>query len=94
LGALQGTFDAVSNAVTGSIAGQLSADTLSTTKLTAQIATMNAQIAVSEGTLLTELEAADAQVADLQSEQSLLTSSISSLQFTSYGYQSQQTAAG
>jgi flagellar hook-associated protein 2 len=94
LGSLQSTFSAVSDPVTGSIAGQLSADTALTTNLTAQIATMNAQIAVSEETLLTELEAADAQVADLQSEQSLLTSSISALQFTSYGYQSQQTAAG
>jgi flagellar hook-associated protein 2 len=94
LGSLQSSFDAVSDPLSGSIAGQLSADTISTTKLTAQIATMNAQIAVSENTLLTELEAADAQVADLESEQNLLTSSISSLQFTSYGYQSQQTAAG
>jgi flagellar hook-associated protein 2 len=94
LGSLQNTFGAVSDPVTGSIAGQLSADTASTTSLTAQIATMNAQIAVSEGTLLTELEAADAQVANLQSEQNLLTSSISALQFTSYGYQSQQTASG
>ena len=55
---------------------------------------MNAQIAVSEGTLLTELEAADAQVADLSSQQNVLTAAISSLQFTSYGYQSQATAAG
>jgi flagellar hook-associated protein 2 len=94
LGSLSNNFDAVSNSLTGSIANQLSSDTNSTTQLTAQIATMNAQIAVSEATLLTELEAADSEVANLTSEQNTLSASLSSLQFTSYGYQSQTTASG
>jgi flagellar hook-associated protein 2 len=94
LGSLTSTFAAVSDPLSGSISAQLASDTASTTKLTALIATMNAQIAVSENTLLAELEAADSQVAQLTSQQNILTAAISSLQFTSYGYQSQATAAG
>jgi flagellar hook-associated protein 2 len=92
IGGLESAFNAVSAGVTGTIAEQETADTATTTRLNAQIATLTAQLTTSETTLNTQLEAADASVADLTSEQNLLTSSIASLNFTSFGYQSQSSA--
>ncbi|MES1257411.1 MAG: flagellar filament capping protein FliD [Acidobacteriota bacterium] len=94
LGSLKTAFTAISDPVSGTIATQLAADTVTTARVTAEIAKMSARIAVQQSTLLAQLQAADALVAILSSQQSLLSSSISSLQFTSYGYQSQQTAGG
>lgn len=92
IGGLQSAFNAVSAGVTGTIAEQETADTATTTRLNAQIAALTAQLTTSETTLNTQLEAADASVANLTSEQNLLTSSIASLNFTSFGYQSQSSA--
>lgn len=94
LGGLQSAFTAITDPISGTIATQLGADSITTTRLTAAIATMNAQIQKQLETLLSQLQAADAQVAVLASQQNILNASISSLQFTSFGYQSQQTAAG
>jgi len=94
IGGLQNAFSAVSDSVSGTIAAQESSDATTTTRLNAQIAAMNAQIQEQQSTLLTQLEAADAAVAGLTSQQNLLTSSIASLNFTSFGYQSQSSATG
>ena len=96
IGGLQTAFNAISGSGTtiGTIADQQSTDTAATTRLNAQITTLQTQIKTSETTLSAQLEAADAAVANLASEQSLLTSSIASLNFDSFGYQSQSTASG
>jgi flagellar capping protein FliD len=94
VGGLQNSFNAVSNSVSGTIAAQEAADTASTTRLNARIAALQASIQVQQTTLLAQLETADAAVAKLTSQQNLLTSSIASLNFTSFGYQSQTSAAG
>jgi flagellar hook-associated protein 2 len=94
IGGLQSAFNAVGAAVTGTIAEQETTDTATTAQLNAQIATLTAHLTTSETTLNTQLEAADASVADLTSERNLRTASIASLNFTSFGYQSQSGASG
>jgi flagellar hook-associated protein 2 len=91
IGGIQAAFKAISASGTGTIAAQLAADRVTTQRVTAQIATLNARIKLQQTTLLAQLEAADAAIASLTSQQSLLTSSIQSLNFTSFGYQSQPT---
>ena len=85
IGGLQQAFSAITDPVEGTIAAQQAQWTGTTTDLTDQINTKNTQIMQMEQTLDQQLQEADASVADLTSQQSVLTASIQSLDYTSYG---------
>jgi flagellar hook-associated protein 2 len=86
IGGLQQTFAAITDPVAGTIAEQQSRWATTSTNLTDQINTKTAQIRANEQTLNRQLQAADASVAELANQQSILNASITSLNFTSYGY--------
>lgn len=93
LGGLQQTFDAITDPVSGSIATQQNQWSSTVTKLKSQITTMSDQITLMEQTLNRQLQAADAQAADLSSQQSILTASITSLDYAAYGYNTSTTTS-
>ena len=86
IGGLQQTFSALTDPITGTIQQQQSQWTTTSTNLANQIATKVTQIQAMEQTLNRRLQAADATAAELASQQSILTASITSLSYTSYGY--------
>ncbi|HEX4771620.1 MAG TPA: flagellar filament capping protein FliD [Bryobacteraceae bacterium] len=88
IGGLQRSFDAITNSATGSIASQEGQWSSTVTRLSNQITAMTTQIQAMEQTLNRQLQAADASVAQLANQQSILTASITSLNYTSYGYNS------
>ncbi len=86
LGGLQQNFTALTDPTTGSIAVQQKQWSASVTRLQNQVTTMTAQVTAMEQTLNQQLQAADAQVANLASQQNILTASITSLDYAAYGY--------
>jgi flagellar hook-associated protein 2 len=86
IGGLQQMFNEITDPTSGSIAQQESQWSTTATSLTNQISDKTAQIQAQEQTLNQQLQAADASVAELASQQSILTASITSLAYTSYGY--------
>jgi septal ring factor EnvC (AmiA/AmiB activator) len=86
VGGLQQVFNQITDPTTGSIAAQQSQWQTTATNLTNEISTKVAQIQANEQTLDQQLQAADASVADLATQQSTLTAEITSLDYTSYGY--------
>jgi hypothetical protein len=54
---------------------------------------MTAQITQMEQSLNQQLQAADASVAELASQQSILTASITSLDYAAYGYNTSTTSS-
>jgi len=87
LGALQNEFTQISDPVTGTIEAQENEWTTDSNGLTTKINDMTSQINTMQTLLSSQLEAADANVAELQSQQSLLTSSIQALDYSTYGAQ-------
>jgi len=88
IGGIQQSFSALTDPITGTIASQNSQWAATLQKLTDQISTKTTQIQAMEQTLNQRLQAADASVAKLASQQNILTASITSLNYTSYGYNS------
>jgi Mg2+ and Co2+ transporter CorA len=88
IGGIQQSFTALTDPITGTIASQNSQWAATLQKLTDQISTKTTQIQAMEQTLNQRLQAADASVANLASQQNILTASITSLNYTSYGYNS------
>lgn len=86
IGGLQQTFSQITDSATGSIAAQQQQWQTTVTNLSNQISTKVAVIEANEQTLDQQLQAADASVADLESQQNILTADITSLDYTSYGY--------
>lgn len=86
--AMQAQFTALSDPTTGAIQAQEAQWTTTDNELTTRVAAMNTMIATQQATLQSKLQAADSLLASLASQQNMLTSSIQSLNFTSYGYQS------
>jgi len=86
IGGLQQAFTGITDPITGTIATQTQQWSTTLTSLTSQISTKNTQIQAMEQTLNQQLQAADASVANLTSQQNILTASITSLDYTSYGY--------
>lgn len=78
-------FDAISDPVTGLIALQQTSYQKTDQDLQSQINDLNSRISVMQTALTAQLEAADAFEAQLQSQQSELTATIQSLNFTSFG---------
>jgi len=87
LGKLADSFTAISDPVSGVVAAQLKGYTAENTRLTSSIAAATDRINTMQSLLQLQLEKADAQVASLQTQQNLVTSSIQSLQYSTYGQQ-------
>jgi hypothetical protein len=85
IGGLQQTFSAITDPITGAVQQQETQWATTVSNLTDQINTKNIQNQAREQTLNRLLQAADATSAELASQQSILTASINSLDFTSYG---------
>jgi flagellar hook-associated protein 2 len=85
IGALQKTFTTISDPVTGAIKAQQDQWTAVDQRIADQMSAMTDKIAAMQQSLNKRLQAADASLAQLQSQQSLLTSSIDSLNYTTYG---------
>lgn len=91
LGALANGFSAISAPASGTIASEISAWTSENQTLTTKISDATSQVNTMQTLLSQQLEAADAQVDELQSQQTLLSSEIQSLNYTTYGNQTQST---
>jgi len=85
LGALANNFDAISDPVTGAVQSLVTSDNNTLTSLGDQITDMTNTITQNLTSLQSQLEAADSSVAQLQSQQQLLTSNISALNYSTYG---------
>jgi flagellar hook-associated protein 2 len=86
IGGLQQTFNQISDPVTGSIAAQTSDWNTMSQNIARQISAKNDSIMLLQQTINQRLQAADASIANLESQQSVLTASITSLSYVSYGY--------
>jgi flagellar hook-associated protein 2 len=91
LGALANQFSAISAPSTGAIASEVNAWNTDNQTLTTNISNATTQVNTMQTLLSQQLEAADAQVDELQSQQSLLTSEVQSLNYTTYGNQVQSS---
>ena len=91
LGAMAAQFSAISAPSSGTLASEISSWTTQTQTLTTKISAATAQVNTMQTLLSQQLEAADAQVMELQSQQTLLTSTLQSLNYTTYGNQTQST---
>ena len=87
LGALAAGFSQISDPVTGVIASEIKGWNAENQRLNTNINDSTARINLLQTLLAKQLEAADANVAQLQSQQNLLTSSIQSLQYSTFGQQ-------
>ena len=85
LGGLQQSFSGLTDPTTGTIVNQETQWAATVTKLSAQISDRSATIRAMEQTLDQQLQRADASVAQLASQQNILTASITSLNYTAYG---------
>lgn len=85
LGALANNFDAISDPVTGAVQSLVTDDNTTLTSLNDQITDMSNTITQNLTALQSQLEAADSSAAQLESQQSLLTSNIDALNYTTYG---------
>lgn len=88
VGGLQQAFNQITDSTDGTITQQENQWKNTATNLTDQINTKVAQIQAYQQTLNQRLQAADALLANLASQQNVLTASITSLDYTSYGYNS------
>ncbi|HKX00346.1 MAG TPA: flagellar filament capping protein FliD [Bryobacteraceae bacterium] len=89
---LAATLTAFSDPITGAIKAQQNQYDATDSSLTDQINTLIAHANQMQTTLQAKLQAADTQLASLQSQQQTLTSMVQSLNFTSYGYQNTNTS--
>ncbi|SPE31129.1 hypothetical protein SBA3_1750004 [Candidatus Sulfopaludibacter sp. SbA3] len=87
LGALQSQFTQISDPLTGTIQAQQAQFTATNQRLTDQISTITDRVNVMQTNLASQLEAADAAIAGLESQEGVLTSSIQALQYSTYGQQ-------
>lgn len=87
LSSLAPRFEELSDPIEGSIANQIRSWDASDARIQRQIETIIERVNSTQATLLSRLQAADALLAQLEGQQSLLDASIKSLQFTMYGRQ-------
>jgi flagellar capping protein FliD len=85
LGHLAANFTQISDPISGLIKIQTDQYTATDKRLNDELAKTNARISQMQSNLTLKLESADALLAQLTSQQSVLTASISSLNFTLYG---------
>lgn len=87
LGALANNFTQITDPIEGLIQMQLTDYQNQDTSLTNQIATLTAQAAAAQNALTAKVQAADALVARLQSQQQGVNAEVQSLNYVMYGYQ-------
>jgi len=85
ISSLASSFTAFSDTTSGVIQRDITQDQTSEQRLQDQIDAMNVRIQTAQKAEMAKLEAADALLAKLSSQQSLLTASIQSLNYTLYG---------
>ncbi|MEO8591988.1 MAG: flagellar filament capping protein FliD [Candidatus Solibacter sp.] len=85
--AMQARFKQLTDPVTGAIKAQQDQWDATDKRITKQVDDLTARISAMQLTLQSKLQTADSLLASLASQQSILTSSIQSMNFTSYGYQ-------
>ncbi len=90
-GALANNLTEYSDSLTGSIAGQESEWQTDTTNINTQITNLTNQANQMQTTLEAALQSADSHIAQLQSQQQLLSESIQSENFTAFGYNNTNT---
>lgn len=88
VGGIQSAFNQITDPITGSITAQTTDWNTMSQNLASQIATKNASIQQTQTSVNQRLQAADAMIAQLTSQQSILTASITSLSYVDYGYNS------
>jgi flagellar hook-associated protein 2 len=86
-GAMQSRFTQLSDPVTGAIKAQQDQYDATDKRITTQVDELTTRINAMQATLQSKLQVADSLLASLASQQSMLTSSIQSMNFASYGYQ-------
>jgi flagellar capping protein FliD len=86
-GLLANSLTQFSDPITGAIKAQQDQFDAADTRLTDQVARMTEQVNAMQTSLSGKLQAADAQLAQMQSQQQLLTSTLQGLNFASYGFQ-------
>ena len=89
--AMQAQFTQLSDPATGVIKAQQDSWDAADKRISDQVTDLNARISAMQTSLQTKLQLADTLLASLQSQQSILTSSISALNFTS-GYTAKANA--
>ncbi len=83
--ALANSFTELTDPISGVIEEQQAGYTAENTQITNQIATLTAQVSAVETSDTAELEAADAAVAQLESQQSVLSATIQSIDYVDFG---------
>ena len=86
-GGLSAKLTQFSDPITGAIKAQQDQFDAADTRIGDQVMAMTARVNAMQTTLSAKLQAADTQLAQMQTQQQLLTSTIQSLNFTSFGYQ-------
>ena len=93
-GAMAQQFTNLSDPAIGSIRQQEDGYDKENTQLTDQINTLNDRLAVMQSSISAKLQAADALVAQLESQQKLVDASITSMNYTMFGYQNSNGTFG
>jgi hypothetical protein len=83
----------MADSTSGVIQQNISQDQASQQRLQDQIDAMNVRNQVAQRTEMAKLQAADALLAQLTSQQSMLTSTIQSLNYTLYGVQTSSSSS-
>ena len=87
LGALANNFTQITDPISGLIQTQLTDYQTQNTSLSNQIATLTARATTAQNALTAKVQAADALVAQLQSQQQGVNAEVQSLNYVMYGYQ-------
>ena len=91
-GGLSTTLAQFSDSITGAIKAQQDQFDAANTRISDQVSAMTARVNAMQAGLTAKLQAADAQLAAMQTQQQILTSSIQSLTFSSFGFQNNNTS--
>ena len=94
LGALANNFTQITDPIDGLIQLQQADYKKEDTQLQSQITNLTDQATISQNALLAKVQAADALVAKLQSEQANVSAQVQSLNYVLYGYQNNQNQNG
>ena len=90
-GGLSAKLTQFSDPITGAIKAQQDQYDVAYGRINDQVSALTARINTMQASLSAKLQAADTQLAQMQSQQQMLTASIQSLNFTSFGYQNTNT---
>ena len=93
-GAMAGQFTNLSDPTTGAIRQQEDGYDKQNTQLANQITALNDRVTVMQSAMTAKIQAADALVAQLESQQKLVNASITSMNYTMFGYQSSNGSFG